>query len=389
MVNLVKKKNLAVILARKGSKRIPNKNIIDFNNKPLIAWTIEAAKKSKIFDEIFVSTDSKKIKKIAQYYGADVPFMRDKYFDDKSPSSLATFQTIKKCKQDLDLEFENIFQLLPSCPFRDEKVIRKTFDFFQKNKIHSFVEKPCTIDYSKAKKLSDIFSKQGLVNQVGYVNRFNDIFITVKSYLEKNLIGDIISFKTEMYSRTITKSEGGKNWRDNRLVGGGATFDMAAHAIDLMNYFFHIPKKVIGSNLIKIYSKNVEDSVNTTFLYENGLCGTLNVNWSDDSYRKPTNKIEVFGNQGKILADQHSIKLFLKSKPTEYNFQKGWNKVYITDIFNPVPFYVRGNEFTAQLYSFIECIKSNSKSSCTFEDASETLYIINEIFEDYKKNKLQ
>ena len=258
-----------------------------------------------------------------------------------------------------------------------------------KNKIHSFVEKPCTIDYSKAKKLSDIFSKQGLVNQVGYVNRFNDIFITVKSYLEKNLIGDILSFKTEMYSRTITKSEGGKNWRDNRSVGGGATFDMAAHAIDLMNYFFHAPKKVVGSNLIKIYSKNVEDSVSTTFLYENGLCGTLNVNWSDDSYRKPTNKIEVFGNQGKILADQHSIKLFLKSIPTEHNFQKGWNKVYITDVFNPVPFYVRGNEFTAQLYSFIECIKSNSKSSCTFEDASETLYIINEIFEDYKKNKLK
>ena len=49
---MVKKKNLAVILARKGSKRIPNKNIIDFNNKPLIAWTIEAAKKSKIFEDI-------------------------------------------------------------------------------------------------------------------------------------------------------------------------------------------------------------------------------------------------------------------------------------------------------------------------------------------------
>ncbi len=142
MVNLVKKKNLAVILARKGSKRIPNKNIIEFNNKPLIAWTIEAAKRSKIFDDIFVSTDSEKIKKIALSYGAGVPFMRDKYFDDKSPSSLATFQTVKKCKQELGLEFENIFQLLPSCPFRDEKVIRKSFNFFQKKKVHSLIS--CT-----------------------------------------------------------------------------------------------------------------------------------------------------------------------------------------------------------------------------------------------------
>ena len=80
-----KKKNLGIILARKGSKRILNKNIINFNNKPLIAWTIEAAIKSKIFDNIIVSTDSEKNKKIAIEYGAEVPFKREEYHDDNSP----------------------------------------------------------------------------------------------------------------------------------------------------------------------------------------------------------------------------------------------------------------------------------------------------------------
>ena len=79
-----------------------------------------------------MSTDSEKIKKIALSYGAGVPFMRDKYFDDKSPSSLATFQTVRN-KQELGLEFSYI-SASSSCPFRDEKVIRKSLISFRKKK---------------------------------------------------------------------------------------------------------------------------------------------------------------------------------------------------------------------------------------------------------------
>jgi N-acylneuraminate cytidylyltransferase len=139
MDSLVKKKNLGIILARKGSKRIPNKNIIKFNNKPLIAWTIEAAIKSKIFDNIIVSTDSEKIKKIAIEYGADVPFKREEYHDDNSPSSLATWYMTNKIETEFGLVFENVFQLLPSCPFRNEKVIRKCYNYFKQNKISSLI----------------------------------------------------------------------------------------------------------------------------------------------------------------------------------------------------------------------------------------------------------
>lgn len=67
---------LAVIPARGGSKRIPRKNIRDFCGKPMIAWSIEEALKSKCFDEVIVSTDDDEIAKIAIAYGAIVPFMR-------------------------------------------------------------------------------------------------------------------------------------------------------------------------------------------------------------------------------------------------------------------------------------------------------------------------
>jgi len=68
--------NVAVIPARGGSKRIPRKNIKEFCGKPIIAWPIEIAKKSQLFEHILVSTDDEEIAEVAKAYGADVPFMR-------------------------------------------------------------------------------------------------------------------------------------------------------------------------------------------------------------------------------------------------------------------------------------------------------------------------
>ena len=70
--------NICIIPARKNSKRVKNKNIKKFFGKPIIYWSIKAAKKSKCFSRIIVSTDSKKISKIAKKYGAEVPFLRPK-----------------------------------------------------------------------------------------------------------------------------------------------------------------------------------------------------------------------------------------------------------------------------------------------------------------------
>jgi pseudaminic acid cytidylyltransferase len=74
--------NIAIIPARSGSKRIKNKNIKLFFGKPMIYWTIVAAKKSKLFDRIIVSTDSKRIAEISLDYGAEVPFYRSKKLSD-------------------------------------------------------------------------------------------------------------------------------------------------------------------------------------------------------------------------------------------------------------------------------------------------------------------
>ena len=256
-----------------------------------------------------------------------------------------------------------------------------------KRKIHIFVEKPCTIEKNKAQELSDIFEQKKLINQVGYVNRFNDIFKKVKEFIEVEALGEVIRFKSEMYSCTITKSESGNNWRDSRSSGGGATFDMAAHAIDLVNYLFGKPDKITGTSLTKIFSKNVEDAVNATFLYKSGISGILDVNWSEISCRKPSNKIEIFCSHGNIFSNQHGIKIYSARELPKFNLSLGWNSLSITDIFESVPFYVRGNEFTSQIYHFIDCIINNDiKNLCTIKDASKTLDVIEKIFYDFESN---
>ena len=251
----------------------------------------------------------------------------------------------------------------------------------------SVIFEPCTIEKNKAQELSEIFEQKKLINQVGYVNRFNNIFKKVKKLLDEKVLGEVIRFKSEMYSCTITKSESGNNWRDSRASGGGATFDMAAHAIDLVNYLIGKPDKITGASLTKIFSKNVEDAVNATLLYKSGISGILDVNWSETSYRKPTNKIEIFCTHGKILSNQHGIKIFSKRALPKYNIIVGWNSFSITDVYEPVPFYVRGNEFTSQLYHFIECIINNKINNlCTIKDAFKTLDVIEKIFYDFEFN---
>jgi pseudaminic acid cytidylyltransferase len=126
----ISKKIIAVITARKGSKRIKNKNIINFFGKPLIAYSITKAKKSNLFSKVFVSTDSLKIKKIAEEYGAEIPFLRKKKLsDDFSGTSEVVADFIKK------MNYENyiICCIYPTAPLMRKKDLKKGLNLMSSN----------------------------------------------------------------------------------------------------------------------------------------------------------------------------------------------------------------------------------------------------------------
>lgn len=79
---------VAIIPARGGSKRIPRKNIKDFAGKPIIAYSIEAAQRSELFDRIIVTTDDEEIAEVARRYGAEIPFMRPKELSDDHTATI-------------------------------------------------------------------------------------------------------------------------------------------------------------------------------------------------------------------------------------------------------------------------------------------------------------
>jgi len=114
------KKDIAIIPARSGSKRIPRKNVIDFNGKPIIGWTIEAAINSNLFSKVLVSTDSEEIAEIAIKLGADVPFLREEYYDDMASVSLATLSALIQSEDYWGVKFNTVTQLMANCPLRNQ-----------------------------------------------------------------------------------------------------------------------------------------------------------------------------------------------------------------------------------------------------------------------------
>jgi len=126
---------LAVITARGGSKGVPRKNIKNFAGKPLIAWAIEEAKKSKYIDRLIVSTEDEEIRYVSQQFGADVPFLRPKELaEDHSESVDVLLHAIQMFPQ-----YEWVMQLQPTSPFRSVIDIDSSFEFATKHKFESVI----------------------------------------------------------------------------------------------------------------------------------------------------------------------------------------------------------------------------------------------------------
>ena len=126
---------IAIIPARGGSKRVPNKNIISLHAEPLIHWTIKAALDSKLFESICVSTDSNEIADIAIKSGAEVPFLRGKEdSDDITPVHIATINALIKFEFYLSKSFDVVVQLMPNCPLRSGADIINAYNHFCTNK---------------------------------------------------------------------------------------------------------------------------------------------------------------------------------------------------------------------------------------------------------------
>lgn len=226
--------------------------------------------------------------------------------------------------------------------------------------LHVFCEKPFCLDWADSQRLTDLAAEKSLVAQVGYHYRHVGAFREMKRLVAAGAIGRITHVLAEAYGPVVLRPKR-TTWRTDRAEGGGCLYDYAAHPLNLLNWFFDVPDQVIGSHLGRVFSEDTDDEVFSTLRWNDGPTAQLSVNWSDDSHRKMSTKISLIGTNGRLFADRQECQAFLR-KPVEGlpEYEPGWTVKYTTELTEGRWFYLRGEEYSAQIDEFVKDIRSGA-----------------------------
>lgn len=249
--------------------------------------------------------------------------------------------------------------------------------------LHVFCEKPFCLDSEEGAELMRIADERKLVNQVGYHNRFVGAFQEVKRLLDAGAIGRVTHVLAEAYGPVVLRPKG-STWRTQRAEGGGCLYDYAAHPINLLNWYFGQPSSVGGSVLNPVFSADTDDEVFGTLYFDDGKTAQVSVSWSDESFRKMTTKMTIWGTAGRIYADRQECQVFLRdTAQCPEGYKEGWNVRYTTELTEPVWFYIRGEEYSAQLDHFARSVESRAATNeNSFGEAVMTDRVISMIIAD-------
>lgn len=164
--------SIAIIPARSGSKGLPDKNIKLLHNKPLLAYSIEAAEKTGLFDCIHVSTDSERYARIAREYGADVPFLRNEELSGDTAGSWDVVRWVLGQYAARGQRFDMVTLLQPTSPLREAEDIRQAYRTFQEKSADAVVA-VCEMDHSPlwSNTLPEDGSMDGFLDQVADAGR--------------------------------------------------------------------------------------------------------------------------------------------------------------------------------------------------------------------------
>lgn len=204
--------NLAIISARSGSKGLPDKNIKLLNGRPLLAYTIDAAVKSNMFAEIFVSTDSAQYADIAKKYGAKVPFLRSKETAGDSASSWDVVNETLERYREIGREFDTICLLQPTSPLRRAEDIIGGYNLMAQKNANAIVA-VCETDHSPlwCNVLPDNLSMKGFIpnevinkprQEIPSYYRVNGALYIVKTSLLNN---DFVLYNDSCYAYVMEK----------------------------------------------------------------------------------------------------------------------------------------------------------------------------------------
>jgi scyllo-inositol 2-dehydrogenase (NADP+) len=239
--------------------------------------------------------------------------------------------------------------------------------------IHVFCEKPFVLEVADGERLAALAEHKACVTQVGYHYRFVGAFQEAARIVRSGALGAVHHVRAEAYGPVVLRSKGG-TWRSARNEGGGALYDYACHAIDLVNFIAGPPAATSGVVRHSIFSADVDDEIYCTLHYASGASGQLCVNWSDESFRKMSTRISVWGTNGRVTADRQECQVYLREPREEIlGSKKGWAVRYTTELTDEVWYYLRGEEYSAQIDYWAQSIMSKRfDGESSFRSALDT-----------------
>jgi len=190
--------NLAIIPARGGSKRIPRKNIKSFLGKPIIAYSIETALKSGVFDAVMVSTDDEEIAEIARSFGASVPFLRSGKSSDDYATTADVVEEVLLSYKEIGVEFELGCCIYPTAPLIKNDKLKESFDLLTRQSFDTVFP---VVQYSYP------IQRAIKVDEQNKMNLFFDEYKNSRSQDLEELYHDAGQFYTFSVAKFLEKKE--------------------------------------------------------------------------------------------------------------------------------------------------------------------------------------
>ena len=230
-----------------------------------------------------------------------------------------------------------------------------------------FVEKTLASSYDKAEELCELAHSFGDANMVGYMRRFAVTFKRAKDLLDREAIGELVSFKAYAYSSDFSGSEKGSRTPASR---GGVLRDLGCHVMDLAFWFFD-DLQVDSAKLASLIDNCSEDSAYFKVRKSNGLEGEFNISWCVENYRMPEVGLSISGSKGIIEVNDDKLELKLNDGKSF-----AW---YRHDLHDNVVFWLGGPEYFREDEYFVRSVMEGDDAEPSFYNASKVDQIIDQV----------
>lgn len=216
-----------------------------------------------------------------------------------------------------------------------------------------FVEKPLTLDPARSQQLLDLQRQRGVCTQMGLVLRFLQPFVRLREIVRSGVLGRPLSYEACMLGNVISKPDN-DSWRTDFRRGGGCLNEYGPHLLDLCRYFFGDVQGIASAAFGRVHSVQADDSATIAWTHGSGVDGRLRLDWCDTSRRKSYTAFEVQFERGRVMANISEI----VCTPDDAATLDADARALLTapTLPYPVGFYLRGEEFTLQLETFLERI---------------------------------